>query len=265
MFDSKRLLMGALAATGLAFAASSANAATLLHNWTFDTNGSDSAGSADTTLGTGVAITTGGAGQFGEALSVPNTNFGALTTAGAVTLPATDFSYTAWVNVDATGSDGNLYVMGNQDGGGVAGTFMRIDNEGTDGDLFGRVNKTITANGTVIEGGTVDSGQWVHVALTVSSTAGLTIYVNGTSVGNAAAGTSHTVSTDQFGIGVRPDRTGIQAYFGLIDDVAVFDGVLTQTELNTVIASGAAAVPEPSSLALLGLGGLLIARRRRSA
>ena len=65
-----RLLAGVVGAA-FAFAAPQAHAQTLLHHWTFDPDGSDSAGTADTTLETGVTITAGSAGQFGEALSVP--------------------------------------------------------------------------------------------------------------------------------------------------------------------------------------------------
>ena len=50
---------------------------TLLHHWTFDTDGSDSVGSANATVESGALITTGSSGQFGEALSVPNAAVGA--------------------------------------------------------------------------------------------------------------------------------------------------------------------------------------------
>ncbi|QQL46423.1 PEP-CTERM sorting domain-containing protein [Sulfuriroseicoccus oceanibius] len=51
-----------------------------------------------------------------------------------------------------------------------------------------------------------------------------------------------------------------------IDDVAIFDNTLTDGEmlfLSTNAAASAVAVPEPSSAALLGLGGLALILRRR--
>lgn len=255
MFRSKQLL----AATAvLALGTASAQGATLMHHWTFDTNGLDAVGAAHATLESGTAIVAGG--QFGNALSVPDAAAGAVVGASdAPVLPTTNFTFTAWVNQDVNNTESFGTIMGNQSGGSAAGAFLRADTEGSDGDLFGRVNN---GPGATAEAGTIDAGQWTHVAMTVSSTAGLTIYVNGTAVGTNASGTSHVLSTGSFDIGTRPG-TGTQDFHGLIDDVAIFNGVLTQGELNTVIASGAAAVPEPGSLALLGLGGLLVARRQR--
>jgi hypothetical protein len=231
-----RLLAG-IAGAAFAFAAPQAHAQTLLHHWTFDTDGSDSAGSADTTLETGATITAGSAGQFGEALSVPSDPVGAVTAdAAAVTLPASDFTYAAWVKPDVSSPDDFGAVMGNQIGA-ASGAFLRIDDEGTDGDLFGRVNN---AAGSLIEGGTVDKDVWTHVAMTVSSTAGLTIYVNGAPAGNNPAGTSHVISTVPFEIGTTPSNPSAQDFWGLIDDVAVYDGVLSAAELNTARIHGAA-------------------------
>ena len=50
-----------------------------------------------------------------------------------------------------------------------------------------------------------------------------------------------------------------------VNDVAVFDGVLTTTELENARDFGAVnfGVPEPSTSLLLGLTGLALLRRRR--
>ena len=149
---NKRLsLTTILTGAGLAWSAGQAGAATLMHHWTFDTDGSDSVGSADTSFQGSAGVTTGSAGVFGEALNAPDASEGAVVSPpNAPVLPTSNFSYTAWVKIDPTSPDGNLTVMGNQQGGSVAGAFMRIDDEGSDGDLFGRVN----GPGVVTERGT---------------------------------------------------------------------------------------------------------------
>lgn len=249
MFDSKRLLMGALAATGLAFAAGSAGAATLLHNWTFDNDGSDSAGSVDGALNGDAAVVAGGV--FGSALSLDGD--GDSVSTGSAILPTSAFTITAWVKQSDNSSF--RYVAGSQFSGNTGG-FIRIDS--------GVVKaRTLPQNGSVlIDGGSVALDTWTHIAFTYDSTDAVKLYVNGVETASDAA----TAFTDQanFRIGARPD-TNNNGFAGLIDDVAVFDGALTSGEIATVISLGAAAVPEPGSLALLGLGGLLIARRRRGA
>ena len=181
-------------------------------------------------------------------------------------MPVTNYTFTVWVNPDGNGSPTNGFIMGDQAGGAAKGSFIRVDNEGNDGDAFARVNN---GPGALVEGGTVPFDTWTHITMTVSSTAGLTIYVNGAFAGNDPTGTSH-IQTDPgtgfetFDFGTRP-ASASQSFFGLIDDAAIFSGVLTQQEIDNVRNLGAQNfdVPEPSSLAMLGVGGLLIARRRR--
>lgn len=241
-------------------------AATLIHHWTFDSSGNDSVGGAHLTLETGsesAVITSTGAGVFGEALSVPQSSVAAVIS-DSPDLPVSDFTFVTWVRIDPSSPDDFLSVMGNQGGGATSGVFMRVDNEGADGDLFGRVN----GPGELIEGGTVDTNVWTHLAMTVSSTSGLTIYVNGSSVGNNPLGTSHnTNNSGQFAIGRRADSTS-QDFWGLIDDAAIYNGVLTTTEISNAMNFGAQnfAIPEPSSTLLAGIGALgLLMRRRRHA
>lgn len=179
---NRSLLIPFVGSTAMFLGICSANAASLMHHWTFDVDGSDSVGSANATVESGASITSGSAGQFGEALSLPDTANGAVVPANiAPVLPTSNFTYTAWINQDATNTQGNGTIMGNQADAASRGAWMRADTEGSDGDFFGRMNN---GPGALTEGGTITAGVWTHVAMTVSSSTGLTIFVNGISVGN---------------------------------------------------------------------------------
>ncbi|WP_235203443.1 LamG-like jellyroll fold domain-containing protein [Sulfuriroseicoccus oceanibius] len=108
----------------------------------------------------------------------------------------------------------------------------------------------------------VDDGAWHHLGLTVGGGT-LTLYIDGQNRGSAAYSGTGAMSAFQlasrFGDGDRAITTEI-------DDVAIFDNTLTDGEmlfLSTNAAASAVAVPEPSSAALLGLGGLALILRRR--
>ena len=100
-------------------------------------------------------------------------------------------------------------------------------------------------------------------------------------------GTNQHLYVDNLAVYTRPDATGAANSFidigrnangafplnGLIDGVFFFDDTLTAGEVDTIRLGGAggsgvlavAGIPEPSSVAFLGLGGLaLMLRRRRS-
>lgn len=71
-----------------------------------------------------------------------------------------------------------------------------------------------------------------------------------------------TQSNDPFTIG---GEGGSSNFDGLIDEVAVFDKALTATQISDLYST--ATIPEPATLALLGLGGavMLSGRKRRHA
>lgn len=252
-------------AAASALTAGSAGAATLLHNWTFDGNTNDSAGAANGTFGdTDASGENYVAGQVGQALTFDGVDDFVSTAAGTI-VPATDYTLSAWVFWEA-GNNSRGTIAGGQVSGTRGDVFaLSRDAAGGDTKLFLNLLVNGGQGGSIVESpdGTVAKNAWQHVAYTVDSVNGSTVYLNGAAVGSTPTRTTHDPA-ENFVIGRRPD--GESFYFdGLIDDVAIFDGVLSLNDLATVRDSGAAAIPEPSSLALLGLGGLLIARRRRSA
>ena len=106
---------------------------------------------------------------------------------------------------------------------------------------------------------------WYHVAFTHNpTTERLKVYENAAETGNRAVGPGAMAA----------DMTGGKLYWGihksvnrhmpaLYDDVAIFTQELSQSEIEQAMYMGAYSIPEPSTIALLGLGGLALIRRKR--
>ena len=103
---------------------------------------------------------------------------------------------------------------------------------------------------------------------TGSDSAGeLKLYVDGVLVDtNSSLTNDATMNGAAFAVGAARfiDDAGTRPFDGLIDEFALYGTVLDATAVSTHYNAGIAPIPEPSSTALLGLGGLaLIMRRRR--
>ncbi|MGB0993262.1 MAG: LamG-like jellyroll fold domain-containing protein [Akkermansiaceae bacterium] len=108
-----------------------------------------------------------------------------------------------------------------------------------------------TANGIT---GSYTANQWVHLAL-VRQSGTTTFYIDGASQGTYGGAPAHGGSH----LSVSPGGT---SYFdGHIDEARVV--TFTTSDSTTDILNTLQAVPEPSSTALLGLGGLALILRRR--
>lgn len=201
----------------------------------------------------GVAGPTG----FGDAVGL-NANGSwqlSVTDSGQLNALANDFSVAAWVFIDSsitkTGLNTNNYrIIG--------------DDAAWDGDAwsFGVRGGTLlfTKNGVVDAfssgGSSVPTDQWVHVAATVSSASGITFYLNGVVDGTNGNTTNNNLGDDVFGIG-RSYGSGEGQYLaGSLDEVRVYDRVLSSIEV------AALTVPEPSTGILALMAGLSLGLRR---
>ena len=237
------LALAAVAMATLALAAASAGVnAALIHHWKLDGNANDSAGSHNGTLNGNVGFA---AGQFGQAATFDGNGDRIVT--GTDPIPGTNFTMAALVFADSVPD--SSYVAGTQNSND-GGAFLRVE---TDRALRANVLPATNTNHTALSAASaVPLSDWTHVAMTVSSTGGLKIYVDGSEVASNPAGTSQ-LSLSNFTIGSRPDSSQNLFWNGLIDDVAVWNEVLTTGQLSNAMTLGAenynGAGPGPAPLA----------------
>jgi len=252
---STSLLLGAACCV-----AGGANAALVAH-YTFDADGTASAGT-DATLG--------------EAASIDNTNF--VAGGGSLLLDPTA------ITTDTAGADGAVggdvfdwsgsdvrtvafFVRANSTQVDTLGTMISLGSGTGGGNRFdirldgGNLRLEVQAGGSTT-GSALADDTWHHVAIVVpnatSTVNDVQYYIDGALVGNFSNGQNINTGNGPLRMGDSYQDTG-RDFTGNLDDVRLYDSALTANEIAAL-----AAIPEPGSLALLGLGGLLIARRRRA-
>lgn len=208
---------------------------------------------------TNAGLTTGTGAFSGEALT--GLAAGDIDTFGGVTVEV-------WVKDLSNGAgDGHIAVIGGMFG-------VAIQSGGNIVALYGDNSSNIEMPTTAAA---FSTSSWTHIAAVYTDDAGTTTGVNGGAGSNLAFskvelfvnGASADVDADGhvFGFGFLERALGIGGHgvFGAGDNA---DGLIYEP----VISAGALApgsfvtfVPEPASMALFGLGGLLMLRRRRMA
>ena len=248
-------------------------AAVVQNYWDFEGGYADKTGSANGTAGAEVTTTTGHAGGdtaavFPGALS----GGGAFDSTGYMDInpvvPSSGtnaFSMSYWFKI---ANDGNTNARGIFDFSGDGGDGPQSLYIGSNGNIAFRIDGLGGGGAALYNNGGAGfkDDAWHFVVATYDATAGIELHVDGFGV-DASTGSFGTVNWDPdqylgaFNVNTQVDR-GLD---GALDDVAIYSGILSETEI-TGLANGSLTplnIPEPSALLLGALSGLALLRRRR--
>ncbi len=195
--------------------------------------------------------------------------------ASALTGSLTEWTVEAWVNYDSAKTSA-ANILSNDQGGWNNDVLFGIGAEaGTQGVPAGSVGLIHQGNpGSVRDavGSALAANEWHHVVVTGSTTAGtLSLYIDGALADSNSSLTNGITFNGSGGFGAAPNLTvgaarpnssdaGYRPYDGLLDEVAIYDSVLTPTQIS---AHATSSIPEPGSALFLSLGGLVLLRRNR--
>jgi hypothetical protein len=98
----------------------------------------------------------------------------------------------------------------------------------------------------------ISAGNWYHVALTRDAGSNIVAYVNGEQ-DFSISGATENFGAMGYALCLGNNQTSPTLGFtGKIDEVAIYGGALSAATLSEHYNAGITAVPEPSSLGLLG-------------
>ena len=251
--------------------------ASLVGHWDFDSSFRDLSGNGNDSDYSGMPLLVAGTGLSPEAAvqfdgvddvlivqNSPSLNTG-----------AGDFTVTTWVKSTWADGDDKQFILkygtagsefgGKEKDGGInSGNRIVMKLEGSDFRFL--IDSELDGGKEVlkIDPALVTTGEWVHVAGVRDSAASLLrLYINGVEVATHDTENTFNIDHDEImTIGAAAKENGdylgeIGHWFaGELDDVRFYDEALSAGAI-------ASTIPEPATLALLGLGGLLLRRRRR--
>jgi hypothetical protein len=106
--------------------------------------------------------------------------------------------------------------------------------------LLGGIGDSATEDPGLIGATNIPLNQWTHVAMTYDSSTGTnTIYVNGTADGTRTRPNGIASNTTNVYIGRQDSSVAPRFFAGEIDEVEIFNRVLSQSEIHAIVAAGA--------------------------
>ena len=147
-----------------------------------------------------------------------------------------DFSISFWVKTTTTGNSGNWYAGKGLIDGEVGGVVNDFGTSISGSKLaFGIGNPDTTIYST----SDINNGRWNHIMVTRSKNTGqIKIYINGKNEATGVGNTNSLTATSNLKIGCI--QTGIYYFDGSIDEVKIYNYVLTDEEIKQDYNAGSA-------------------------
>ena len=232
--------------------------ATLVGHWKFEEpNGTIYDETANNNDGTYNGALYQQTGQFNYALGFDGTDdFVNVADDASLDFGTGDFTIACWIKT--TDGSANRVLYKQVAGGNYQGFSLIVHDNVARGSIGDDEDTTtIYVYGTTV----VNDDEWHHIAFVADRDVNGTVYVDG-SYDNALSITDVNGSVncnDTLKIG--KCYTGDTVFTGLMDDVGLWNHALTPSEISYIKNNG---IPEPATVFLLGLGGLVLLRRKRA-
>ena len=259
---SKKKMITLLAVAGLVLALAPAAQADLIAHWKMDNDATDSAGSFNATP---VGSPTYATGRIGQAILLNGIDQRADVAMGSSYPQA---SVSVWINTNDADAGGENAIFHHNDlyGSNPGTPHLALNAWGASAN---RGTIVFDYGGPLVkEFDSITQAQWHHVAWTYDKDAAtpMRLYIDGGEVDTH--NTSNGVLTlSNMGIGgVQASPFGDRYFQGMIDDLAVWDEMLSPGDISTIYNNGlqGIGVPEPATMSLLGFGAIgMLARRKR--
>lgn len=221
----------------------------LIAEYFLDGNALDASGNGHSGEMHGTTATFDRYGNENGALSFDGNSWVSIPDSPAFTLGASDFTMSLWVALDRT--SGEHYVMGHDDGGGPNNKWIFRLRPDTSTFLL-HVNTP--QPGTAVNLGVAWGAdtQWHHLAITREGDL-FKFFQDGKLLGSATNSVELPDPEAPLLLGSAEDTNPERLLVGRLDDVSIYARALSDNEIGQL-----AAIPEPSSLALLCCGLLLM-------
>ena len=270
---------------GTALISASASHAALVHRYSFDGTANDSVGTANGTLAGAGTINGGRLVTAAQPIGPANTANGVVFPVGTNPSSSIVGGLTGSFTIQSIYTDAqttpasffhSIFGFYTDPTNALLGTSVRNEGPGFPSSVGFRQSGLNGGDELILLGQSGDQGTNINFIATYDASTGTASYYrNGAlaqqSAVGALAGFNLQAISANAAIGNVPYND--RALNGSTDEFRVFNNSLNQAQVIALLALGAnptnaqlqAVVPEPASLGLLGLGGLALLRRRRSA